>query len=357
MDTSRWSDLSKGHVVEDPAKACAQAWPTTRLFWLVALARAADRAVLPLACGASADFREEAYLPVPRGGALLFVRSRHLVRWVEAVLPAIGNATPFVLATGDPEATDYTLPEGVLSPALVRRILAHPSLRGWWATNANHPRVHRLPLGIDFHSSALSGRVQPDLKVKHLLRPRSLYSPQEMPDAQEEKLLAVSRALPAPHDRPRHLAWADFHFERRNSARRAIFHRVKGEPWLVVPQRRVRRAELWEQKGRYLFDLSPPGHGPDCFRTWESLALGMIVIVERGPLGVSVDGDGGLYAGLPVVQVANMSTDVNATALRAWAAAHATRDGGKGPRASAVPDRLKLSHWVRAMRRAARGAS
>ena len=355
----KWADLTHGRIVENPKLACAQTWPTTRLFWLVALARAADRAVLPLACGDAGAFRKEAYLPLPRGGAVLFVRSKHLRQWVGGVLPAIDNSTPFVLATADPES-DHTLPQDVLPAALVRRVLSHPSLRGWWATNANHPRVHRLPLGIDYHNMAKHGRLQPDIRVQHLLRPRSLYSPQEMPDVQETNLLAIAHALPAAHARPAHLAWADFHFEQRNRRRKAIYQRISGAPWLVVPPRRVRRSELWQQKGQYLFDLSPQGHGIDCFRTWESLALGMIVIVERGPLGVGVRGDGGLFADLPVVQVRNFTTDINATALRHWAAVHRKRHRPTNAlrnRSLPVPDRLKLSYWLRTLRRAARGTT
>ena len=64
---------------------------------------------------------------------------------------------------------------------------------------------------------------------------------------------------------------------------------------------------------QYMFDISPPGHGIDCFRTWEALALGMIPIVLRS--GTPLDE---LLRELPVVLVASFS-EVTLPQLRVWA--------------------------------------
>ena len=75
-------------------------------------------------------------------------------------------------------------------------------------------------------------------------------------------------------------------------------------------------------------------------------------IVTSPGLDVSVHGDGGLFAGLPVVHVRNFTTDVDEAALKRWAAQHLKRAALSNR--SAVPARLKLSYWMRTMRRAAR---
>jgi hypothetical protein len=56
--------------------------------------------------------------------------------------------------------------------------------------------------------------------------------------------------------------------------------------------------------------VSPHGNGLDCHRTWESLALGNIVIVKRSPLDP-------LYEGLPVVIVDDWR-EITAERLDEW---------------------------------------
>uniref|UniRef100_A0A7S4I1X6 Uncharacterized protein n=1 Tax=Odontella aurita TaxID=265563 RepID=A0A7S4I1X6_9STRA len=59
--------------------------------------------------------------------------------------------------------------------------------------------------------------------------------------------------------------------------------------------------EIYAQASTYLFGVSPPGAGYDCYRTYELLLMGVIPIVEeRHPLSDE------LFRDLPVVQVSNM---------------------------------------------------
>lgn len=51
--------------------------------------------------------------------------------------------------------------------------------------------------------------------------------------------------------------------------------------------------DLWKQKSGRAFDASPIGAGYECYRTWEGLILGQIVIVKTSFLDP-------LFAGLPV---------------------------------------------------------
>ncbi|KAL7575710.1 hypothetical protein ACA910_011525 [Epithemia clementina (nom. ined.)] len=60
----------------------------------------------------------------------------------------------------------------------------------------------------------------------------------------------------------------------------------------------VSNHELYQVASQYLFGLSPPGRGWDCYRTYELLLLGVIPIVTTRP-----GGSHGLFENLPVLQV------------------------------------------------------
>ena len=70
-----------------------------------------------------------------------------------------------------------------------------------------------------------------------------------------------------------------------------------------------------------MFDVSPPGHGIDCVRTWEALALGMIPIVLISHPPTPLDA---LFNELPVVRVRNYS-EITPARLRTWASTHEKR--------------------------------
>jgi hypothetical protein len=101
----------------------------------------------------------------------------------------------------------------------------------------------------------------------------------------------------------------------------------------------VRRLELWREKTRYAFVVSPHGNGLDCHRTWESLVLGNIVIVKRSSLDP-------LYEGLPVVIVDDWREIQHQNLLR-WHAQHSASFAEP-----AVQERLTNRYWIARMRRA-----
>ena len=85
---------------------------------------------------------------------------------------------------------------------------------------------------------------------------------------------------------------------------------MRANPLIDFQAEKIPRLDLWRAKTRYAFVVSPHGNGLDCHRTWESLALGNIVIVKRSPLDP-------LYAGLPVVIVSQWS-EITAENLSEW---------------------------------------
>lgn len=64
---------------------------------------------------------------------------------------------------------------------------------------------------------------------------------------------------------------------------------------------------IYAAASRYLFGLSPPGHGWDCYRTYELLLLGVIPIIE------SCLGSKELFRDLPVIHVDNLIGNTNRT--------------------------------------------
>ena len=60
-----------------------------------------------------------------------------------------------------------------------------------------------------------------------------------------------------------------------------------------------------------MFSLSPIGNGFDCHRTWESLILGNIVLLQSSPIDP-------LFKDLPVVIIKDFN-DINEKNLKKWA--------------------------------------
>ena len=98
------------------------------------------------------------------------------------------------------------------------------------------------------------------------------------------------------------------------------------------------RIELWREKTRYAFVVSPHGNGLDCHRTWESLVLGNIPIVKRS----SIDP---LYEGLPVVIVDDWR-EITPENSKRWLAEHADAFGRPE-----VQHRLTNDYWLTRARR------
>ena len=138
-------------------------------------------------------------------------------------------------------------------------------------------------------------------------------------------------------------AHADFHFNKKKDMvwgddRDSVERLLRGNPSVVFQEQKLKRIELWREKTRYAFVVSPHGNGLDCHRTWESLVLGNIVIVKRS----SIDA---LYDGLPVVIVDDWR-EITAENLKSWHGQHASAF-----RSPEVMERLTNRYWIERARR------
>ncbi len=96
---------------------------------------------------------------------------------------------------------------------------------------------------------------------------------------------------------------------RRNIARWNAYYKLNQS--LVYNQiTRKSQYEIYIERSKYVFILSPFGGGMDCYRTWESLMAGHIIITQNSPLNE-------LYDGLPVV-IVNDWNEITYDKLLEW---------------------------------------
>jgi hypothetical protein len=266
-------------------------------------------------------FGADAYADV-RDGELVWVRSTALPQFVQEALPRI--RARFGLVSGD---EDWSIPSDFERAA---DLCSHPNVVCWFAQNFDGTdssgRILPLPIGMDFHTISNAAR---------------WGHARASPAQQEAELQALRARMPANAQR-RLRVHADFHFNQHSrplmgETRAEVAALLRTNPLVDFQRRKLSRARLWLEKTRYAFTVSPHGNGLDCHRTWESLALGNIVIVRRSPLDP-------LYEGLPVAIVERWQ-DITAERLQAWHEQYRQR--------FLAPDfeqRLTSAYWIERMR-------
>jgi len=168
-------------------------------------------------------------------------------------------------------------------------------------------RTFALPLGLDFHSLHRG-------KVKTL---KQYHSKSMTWDEQMKDLLTVRQRSRRLQDRiPRVLT--TFSRNRSTSARHAkdgyvlrptLHDQARASPLFDFST--GPRLDQWKKMSEYAFIFSPIGNGLDCFRFWEALALGCIVIVQRNPVATEFSNC------FPVIQVDDISS-VSKENLSQW---------------------------------------
>ncbi len=257
-----------------------------------------------------------------REGDLVWVRHIALPQFVSEVLPGIRHR--FALVTGD---EDWSIPSSFTA---ARQLLESDNLVCWFTQNNDGTdttgKVSGIPIGLDFHT--ISNR-------------RKWGHWPATPSEQEAELVQLLGRMPKTADREP-LVHADFHFNKhkhnsRSETRHDVQTALGKNPLIVFQQQKVRRIELWREKTRYRFVVSPHGNGLDCHRTWESLVLGNIVIVKSSSLDP-------LYEKLPVVIVQDWR-EIDQANLARWTEQHANTFERPD-----VQERLTNRFWIAHMR-------
>jgi hypothetical protein len=266
-------------------------------------------------------------------GPVLHVRTWELEWFVAKVLPHLRRE--FVLATFN---SDRTVPDEVTGPAAT--IVASGKVVHWFTRNYSGSRYQGLitgvPIGLFFEKTN-------NVILDH--QPRSFEATWVVmrPVAEQEKLVRDIVAEAPPISRRIPKVFADF--VKSNAARGSQFgesraqvrQALRGNPNLVWPWQRRSQAQLYRTWLKYAFVISPHGGGLDCYRTWEAMLAGCIVIVKTSPLDY-------LYRDLPVAIVRDWA-EITRENLAAWAVKFGD-DFDRGP----LRERLSLDYWRRRIR-------
>ncbi|MCA1707388.1 MAG: hypothetical protein LC808_30630 [Actinobacteria bacterium] len=267
-----------------------------------------------------------------RPGDLVWVRGAWLPSFIEQVLPLVG--CDFVLVTGD---TDSSIPSDAWEEA--RLLLQSGKLIHWFTQNydtgAPPGRLSPIPIGLDLHTIAQ----------------RPMWGEAQATPAQQEAVLdQIVCSLPPRAERIFGI-YVDYGASgyglpfptgaRLVESRRLIREHFADHPLFVFQDGPLPRSEMWRRKGRYLFSLSPHGKGLDCHRTWESLALGQVVLVPSSSLDP-------VFEGTRAVPIAAWG-DIDHRNLERWAEDALELAGADAP--------LRNGYWLGLMRDVARASA
>ena len=191
---------------------------------------------------------------------------------------------PVVLVTTD---GDLNVPSD-LPAETVTKILSDPLIKAWFTQNLDAPRFHSklksIPIGLDLHTPI---RKWGNPRGKEKMFRKAIRKAKELCDRTfriwsdvhlESALGEMLDEFPEEHGKPGAVL-----FKSRLELREAI-NSGRLESIVDVPEHRLPLAEIWDHYGKYFFVFSLPGHGLDCHRTWEALALGATVITIHSPL-------------------------------------------------------------------------
>jgi hypothetical protein len=193
-------------------------------------------------------------------------------------------------------------------------MMNNPYLVAWYAMNfdysLSHPKIRPYPIG----------RLDEDNLMKRFLDESKKTSSRKFmvySDSGEgnEKLRANNRK---------------YHIMRRPD----VYEKIKNNPFIKKQKGSMERMLWWKEKTKYMFSLSMVGKGFDCYRTWESLYLGNIVLLQSSPLDP-------LFEGLPVVIIKDWS-EINETNLKKWAAKY--HDASTNPK---YREKLTSAFWLK----------
>jgi len=193
----------------------------------------------------------------------------------------------FILATFD---CDYSMPFDLITAEEFYSVIEEPNLIHWYSVNALdcvHDKFSCIPLGMNLHSIPFQQDYAWGWTSDSKITPLDV---EQVIEKVKEGAIPFHKRIP--------LCYSNFHFcvyDNFNKARQVAIQQIPSE--LIYYEPTVTKADKgWETQSKYAFVVSPHGNGMDCYRTWEALILGCIVIVKTSPLDT-------LYTDLPVLIV------------------------------------------------------
>ncbi len=201
------------------------------------------------------------------------------------ILPYIN--VKFYLVSGD---AIESCPYDIFNNDDFIKFINNEKIIAWYAQNCtiSHPKLFKLPLGLDYHSQISGLNLSPLENEKFMIHYKNISKP------------FYEREIKC-HASFQFVTDLRFGYDRIDAMNQIPKELVYYEP------NRISRDKLFENQIKYAFVISPHGNGLDCHRTWEALCIGCIPIVKTSPLD-------SLYDDLPVL-IVNEWSDVNLSLL------------------------------------------
>ncbi|MDA4843801.1 hypothetical protein [Hoeflea poritis] len=212
----------------------------------------------------------------------IHLRANHLHTFADRIRERFDSE--YILVTG---CTDGEISTTDIEMNLLMELLEDTKLLAWFGQNCNidHPKLHRLPIGLDYHTLSSGPR----------FRPWGYFA---SPVAQERSLNETRRGAPPLREKSVR-AYCNWHHILSRGDRLRCINSVAYDT-IHLEQLNIERILTWRNNTKHLFTISPFGEGLDCHRTWEAILLGSVPIVPRS--GISP-----LFAKLPVCIVDDWS--------------------------------------------------
>jgi len=199
-------------------------------------------------------------------GMSIYVCSDLLNFFVLQILPKIKNR--FTLVSGD---SDLCVPSEALTQKTFNLLINNPLLIKWFIQNTkieDHNKIIQLPIGLDYHTISND----PNYFWK---------TPGEghLPKFQEEILFNIRKNMKPFYERNNKI-YVNFSKGNDRFGQRKLSIEQIPQDLLVINNNFTKRTQNWKNITEYAFVLSPFGIGMDCHRTWETLCLGCIPILN-----------------------------------------------------------------------------
>ena len=164
-----------------------------------------------------------------------------------------------ILITGD---GDRDVPSSY-KKITINTILNNTFIKSWYTQNYDltnkHSKFNFYPIGLNLHHKQIQMKMDPSKIVEELVL---IKKP-------ESKIMRI---------------FCDTHLNITHPERTKMWNIIKDNKVIDFLDRRVNFNEIHRFYTDYQFVLSPRGNGVDCYRTWEALLFGSIVITKTSAL-------------------------------------------------------------------------
>ena len=245
-------------------------------------------------------------------GCCIYVKFENINDFIHQI-----NNIPFkfILITGD---GDEVNPCTLINFDTFYNVVNNDKIIKWYSVNCIenlHYKFSLIPIGLKYHCDALWNNISID---------------------SQENMLETIKTNSLPFNKRICKAYSNFHFSFYNefgNPRKKVIDNLNPNLVFYEPHK-ISKEQTYINQSKYCFALSPLGHGMDCHRTWESLILGCIVIVQTSPLD-------SLYKDLPVLIVndwADVTEDLLKITLKVF------------EKKTFLYEKLTLKYWVNKMK-------